>query len=108
MTPSREILLRSLCLFRYPAQNYSNRPVLPLVLTGAHAESKAMDLKTYEHVKFELAELIRSGQLIVPNERRIRTNDTRRSIPGGYCSLVWPKTGSPSSLPDGLVVESLP
>ena len=43
--------------------------------SAQHAESEAMDLKTYEHAKFELAELIRSGRLIAsegetnPNKR---------------------------------------
>jgi len=83
--------------------------VLPLVLTGAHAESKAMDLKTYEHVKFELAELIRSGQLIASE----REDGFEQTIRGGASLAVTAHSFGRRPvhrrrLPDGLVVESLP
>jgi len=55
-----------------------------------------MDLREYEQIKFEFAEVLRSVQTFVPRDRHDRHERIRELSPGS------PRTASTSLLSDGL------
>ena len=72
-------------------------------------KSKAISGDIIAIPRKELGSGIRYGTLCYActQTRSVRSGVTTRSDPGAHCSLVWRKTDSLSSLPGGLVGESL-
>jgi hypothetical protein len=60
-----------------------------------------MDLKAYERIKFQLADLVRAGQLIAVGDA---TQPDRR----WQSEEPWRNTGSPWSWPAGSAKENRP